>query len=123
MDVTAQWPNSRSGHSDGPWEPPMAGREELLRLTADIVSAHASNNSLPPDQLPGLVQQVFRTLVTVEQATTAPPQPEPAVPVRRPVLAGLIVCLDCGKRFSMLKRHLKTDHRLTPVQYRERWQL
>ena len=101
----------------------MAEREELLRLAADIVSAHASNNSLPTDQLPTLIGQVFETLATVGQATAAPLRPEPAVPVRQSVRSDHIVCLDCGRHFSMLKRHLMSDHNLTPEQYRERWQL
>ena len=57
----------------------MAEREELLRLAATIVSAHSSNNPLPADQLPVLIQQVFNTLATVEQKAVAPPRPEPAV--------------------------------------------
>jgi predicted transcriptional regulator len=101
----------------------MAEREELLRLAADIVSAHASNNSLPTDQLPTLIGQVFETLATVGQATAAPLRPEPAVPVRQSVRSDHIVCLDCGRHFSMLKRHLMTDHQLTPEQYRQRWEL
>jgi predicted transcriptional regulator len=101
----------------------MAEREELLQLAADIVSAHARNNSLPADQLPELIQQVFSTLATVQQKTAAPARPEPAVPVKASVRPDHLVCLDCGKRFSMLKRHLMTDHQLTPDQYRQRWQL
>jgi len=101
----------------------MAEREELLRLAADIVTAHVSNHALPADQLPGLVQQVFQSLATVAQATETPERPDPAVPVRRSVLSDHIVCLDCGKHLSMLKRHLMNDHKLTPEQYRQRWQL
>jgi predicted transcriptional regulator len=52
-----------------------------------------------------------------------PPKPESAVTIRQSVTAGHIVCLDCGKHFSMLKRHLMTDHKLTPEQYRQRWEL
>jgi predicted transcriptional regulator len=101
----------------------MAEREELLQLAADIVSAHARNNSLPADQLPGLIQQVFRTLASARRNAAVPPRPEPAVSVRASVRPDHLVCLDCGKHFSMLKRHLMTDHQLTPDQYRERWQL
>src|SRR6516225_1305441 len=101
----------------------MAEREELLQLAADIVSAHASNNPLSADQLPGLIQQVFSTLATVQQKAAAPTRPEPAVSVRASVHQDHLVCLDCGKHFSMLKRHLMTDHQLTPDQYRQRWQL
>jgi predicted transcriptional regulator len=101
----------------------VAEREELLQLAVDIVSAHVSNNSLPADQLPVLIRQVFRTLATAQQKATAPPRPEPAVSVRTSVRQDHLVCLDCGKHFSMLKRHLMVDHNLTPDQYRERWQL
>ena len=60
----------------------MAERPELLGLASDIVSAHIANNAVSTDQLPGLVQQVFNALATVEQATAAPPKAEPAVPVK-----------------------------------------
>jgi predicted transcriptional regulator len=101
----------------------MAEHSEVLGLAAQIVSAHVSHNAVPSDQLPGLIRQVFNSLATAEQATTVPPKPESAVTIRQSVTAGHIVCLDCGKHFSMLKRHLMTDHKLTPEQYRQRWEL
>jgi predicted transcriptional regulator len=101
----------------------MPERPELLGLATEIVSAHVRNNAIAADQLPGLIQQVFNALATVEQATAAPPKAQPAVEVRRSVLADHIVCLDCGKHFSMLRRHLMTDHKITPEQYRQRWEL
>src|ERR1700693_5348425 len=101
----------------------MAEHEEVLGLATEIVSAHVSNNAVAADQLPGLIQQVFNALATVEQVTAAPPKAEPAVPVKKSVLANHIVCLDCGKHFSMLRRHLMTDHKMTSQQYRQRWEL
>ena len=101
----------------------MAERPELLGLATEIVSAHVRNNAITAHQLPGLIQQVFNALATVEQATAAPPKAEPAVPVKKSVSANHIVCLDCGKHFSMLRRHLMTDHKMTPEQYRQRWDL
>jgi predicted transcriptional regulator len=101
----------------------MADHERLLELAAEIVSAYANNNAVPTDQLPALIQQVFNTLATVEQKTFEPPRPEPAVPVKQSVKPAHIVCLDCGKQFSMIKRHLLADHKLTPEQYRRRWGL
>jgi predicted transcriptional regulator len=101
----------------------MADRDQLLTLASEIVSAHASNNTVAPDQLPTLIQQVFNTLATVEQKTTAQPRPDPAVPIKQSVRPTHIVCLECGKQFSMIKRHLATDHELTPEQYRRRWNL
>ena len=80
----------------------MAERQELLGLMTEIVSAHTSNNTVAPDQLPTLIQQVFNTLATVEHATAAPAKPEPAVPVQKSVLKDHIICLDCGKHFSCL---------------------
>jgi predicted transcriptional regulator len=101
----------------------MAERQVLLGLATEIVSAHVRNNAVPTDQLPALIQQVFNALATVELASVAPPRPEPAVPIRQSVRADHLACLDCGKHFSMLKRHLMTDHKLTPEQYRQRWGL
>ena len=101
----------------------MAERPELLGLAAEIVSAHVSHNAVAADQLSRLIQQVFNALATAEQAAIAPPKAEPAVPVKRSVLADHVVCLDCGKHCSVLKRHLMTDHKLTPAQYRQKWGL
>jgi predicted transcriptional regulator len=101
----------------------MAERPELLALATNIVSAHVSHNAVGVDQLSGLIQQVFNALATAEQAASATPKAEPAVTVKRSVSADHIVCLDCGKHLSMLKRHLMTDHKLTPEQYRQRWEL
>ena len=101
----------------------MADREQLLMLATEIVSAHAKNNAVPTDQLPKLIQQVFSALATVEQKAITPPRPEPAVSIRQSMTADHLVCLDCGKQFSMLKRHLETDHQLTPEEYRKRWEL
>ena len=101
----------------------MAEREMVLGLAAEIISAHVRNNAMQTDQIPGLIQQVFNTLSTIEEKTVAPPRAEPAVPVRKSVHSDGIICLDCGKHFSMIKRHLMTDHQLTPEEYRRRWQL
>ena len=101
----------------------MADHQRLLTLATEIVSAHVSNNAIPPDQLASLIQQVFKTLATVEQKAATPPRPEPAVPIKQSVTPGHVVCLECGKQFSMIKRHLTTDHQLTPEQYRKRWEL
>jgi predicted transcriptional regulator len=101
----------------------MAVRQDLRALAADIVSAYVSNNTVAADQLPRLIQQVFNALGVAEQAAAAPPEVEPAVPVGRSVFPDHIVCLDCGKQFLMLRRHLRTRHNLTPQQYRQKWKL
>jgi predicted transcriptional regulator len=96
----------------------MAERQDLL--AANIVSAHVSKNAIAVDQLPGLIRHVLDALAIVGQATVAPLKPKPAVPVIRSVFPDHIVCLDCGKQFSMMRRHLMTIHKLTPDQYRQR---
>jgi predicted transcriptional regulator len=101
----------------------MAERHELLELAGQIVSAHVQNNTIPPNQLPRLIQDVYTALFTADQVAAQGPTPVPAVPVKDSIVAGHVVCLDCGKEFSMLKRHLMTDHKLTPEQYRQRWGL
>jgi predicted transcriptional regulator len=95
----------------------------VLGLTAQIVSAHVSNNSVAPDALPSLIQEVYKTLSGVGKEATPPERPQPVVPVKKSVFADHIVCLEDGKKLKMLKRHLKTSYNMTPEQYRERWGL
>jgi predicted transcriptional regulator len=101
----------------------MAELQELLGLMTEIVSAQVSNSAVAPDQLPTLIQHVFNTLASVEHTTTVPPKAEPAVPIKKSIFKDHVVCLDCGKHFSMIKRHLMTDHKLTVQQYRQKWGL
>ncbi|MGH7102771.1 MAG: MucR family transcriptional regulator [Acetobacteraceae bacterium] len=96
---------------------------DVLGLTAQIVSAHVSNNSVSPDALPALIQDVYRTLAGVGKASAPAEKPQPAVPVKRSVFPDYIVCLEDGKKLKMLKRHLKTAYNMSPEQYRERWGL
>jgi len=95
----------------------------LLGLTAQIVSAHVSNNPVPTDALPALIQQVYKSLSEVGSTPAEPERPQPAVPIKKSVFAEYIVCLEDGKKLKMLKRHLKTAYNMTPEQYRERWGL
>ncbi len=97
--------------------------EDLMALTADIVSSHVSNNTVDVINLPALIQSVFETLQTINSGTQEEERPEPAVPVRRSVQNDHIVCLEDGKKLKMLKRHLKTRYDMTPEEYRERWGL
>ncbi len=99
------------------------GNAEVLGLTAQIVSAHVSNNSVAPDALANLIQEVYRTLAGVGKEQVVPEKQLPAVPVRKSVFPDFIVCLEDGKKLKMLKRHLKTSYNMTPEQYREKWQL
>ncbi len=97
---------------------------ELLGLTAQIVSAHVSHNPVPASELPNLIQEVFRTLNGVGSAPPPEPErPQPAVPIKKSITPGYLICLEDGKKLKMLKRHLKTSYNLSPEQYRERWGL
>ena len=100
-----------------------ANSEDLLALTAKIVAAHVSNNSVALGDLAGLIQQVHQALRGIGSNSVMPARPQPAVPVKRSVLPDYIVCLEDGKKLKMLKRHLKTAYNLSPEQYRERWGL
>ena len=97
--------------------------DQVLGLTAQIVSAHVRHNAVPPDALPGLIQEVYKTLTNVGTQPAQAEKPTPAVPVKQSIRQDRIVCLEDGKSFSMLKRHLMTDHKLTPQQYRDKWGL
>ena len=96
---------------------------ELLELTTEIVSAHASNNAVAPADLPGLIQDVFKTLAEVGSAQDVPEKPRPAVSVKKSIFPDYIVCLEDGKKLKMLKRHLKTAYNFSPDDYRKRWGL
>jgi predicted transcriptional regulator len=95
----------------------------VLGLTAQIVSAHVSNNSVPPDALPSLIQEVYRTLWGINGRVAASEKPQPAVPIKKSISSDYLVCLEDGKKLKMLKRHLKTAYDMTPEQYREKWGL
>ncbi len=99
------------------------GHNELLELTTEIVSAHVSNNTLSVNELPQLIQDVYRTLSAVGGTVAPSEKPQPAVPVKKSVTPDYIICLEDGKKLKMLKRHLKTAYNLTPDDYRERWGL
>jgi predicted transcriptional regulator len=101
----------------------MTERQDVLSLAAQIVSAHVKKNAVAPDALPGLIREVFSTLTGLGKETIEPAKATPAVPIRQSIKPDRIICLEDGKSFSMLKRHLMTDHKLTPEQYRERWGL
>ena len=100
-----------------------AASVDVLGLTAQIVSAHVSNNSVSMDALPSLIQEVYKTLAGVGKETVLQERPQPAVPVKKSVFPDHIVCLEDGKKLKMLKRHLKTAYNMSPEQYRERWGL
>jgi predicted transcriptional regulator len=103
--------------------PEVMAIDDVLGLTAQIVSAHVSNNAVSPDALPSLIQQVYKTLAGASKEPAQPERPQPAVPIKKSVFHDHIVCLEDGKKLKMLKRHLKASYSLTPEQYRERWGL
>lgn len=98
--------------------------ETLLTLASDIVSAHVSNNNVGAEELPTLIRAVYDSL-----AGLGKPEPvveekrEPAVSIRSSIKPDSITCLECGVKLKMLKRHLGTDHNLSPAEYRTRWGL
>ncbi len=97
--------------------------ETVLRLTAQIVSAHVEHNSVQAEALPALIERVYQTLRGVGQAPVEADKPVPAVPIKQSVRPDFIVCLEDGKKLKMLKRHLMTSYKMTPAQYRTRWGL
>ncbi|WP_205478379.1 MucR family transcriptional regulator [Sphingomonas arenae] len=99
-------------------------QETLITLTADIVAAHVSNNSVAVNDLPQLIQNVHSALSGLGAQPAAPEaKPEPKVPIRSSVKPDYIVCLEDGKKLKMLKRHLMTHYNMTPDQYRQKWGL
>ena len=98
--------------------------DTLITLTADIVAAHVSNNSVAVNDLPQLIANVQGALAGLSGAAPAPEaKPEPRVSIRSSVKPDYIVCLEDGKKLKMLKRHLMTHYQMTPDQYRQKWGL
>jgi predicted transcriptional regulator len=97
----------------------------LIELTADVVAAYVSNNPVPVSELPTLIADVHSALGRVGAApdAAAAEKPKPAVNPKRSVHDDYIVCLEDGKKFKSLKRHLMTHYNMTPEQYREKWGL
>jgi predicted transcriptional regulator len=103
--------------------PDKANFTEMLELTTEIVAAHVANNPVPVADLPNLIQDVYKTLLSVGEPVAAVERPKPAVPIKKSVFPDYIVCLEDGKKLKMLKRHLKTAYNMSPEEYRERWSL
>ena len=96
-----------------------------IALTADIVSAYVSNNSVSASDIPGLISQVHSALMRVSggQSESQPEPLKPAISVKKSITPDYLVCLEDGKKFKSLKRHLRTQYNMTPEAYRERWNL
>jgi predicted transcriptional regulator len=98
----------------------------LIELATEIVSAYVSNNTVPAAELSGLIAEVYAALQRTSAGVAPEPAPEPlkpAVPVKKSVNPDFIVCLEDGKKFKSLKRHLRTQYNMTPEEYREKWGL
>ncbi len=100
-----------------------ATNETLITLTADIVAAHVSNNSVAVNDLPLLINNVHQALTGLGGRGVPESKPEPKVPIRSSVKPDYIVCLEDGKKLKTLKRHLMTSYDMTPEQYRDKWGL
>ncbi len=99
-------------------------QETFITLTADIVAAHVSNNSVAVNDLPVLIANVHAALSKLDTPTAAPEvKQEPAVSIRSSIKPDYVVCLEDGKKLKMLKRHLMTHYKMTPDQYRAKWNL
>jgi len=103
----------------------VAEKDELVELTAEIVSAYVSNNTVVATDLPALINNVFDALKKASSTGAQPAKEElrPAVPIKKSVTSEYIICLEDGKKFKSLKRHLRTHYDLSPEEYREKWSL
>ena len=103
----------------------MDEKSEVIEMTADIVSAYVGNNTVSAAELPSLIQSVHRALAGVStgaETVEAAPR-EPAVPIRRSITPDHLVCLEDGRKFKSLKRHLRTKYNMSPEEYRAKWGL
>jgi len=100
-------------------------RSDLIVLVSDIVSAYVAHNTVPVAELPRLIERVHATLAEIQGAPPSEPRPElkPAVPIKKSVTDDHIVCLEDGKKFKSLRRHLRTRYDMSPEEYREKWGL
>jgi predicted transcriptional regulator len=103
----------------------MEAKNDLVEMAAEIVSAYVSANQVPPQDLPGLIRTVYSALNEV--SGTAPVSQdltqEPAIAIKKSVTPDFIICLEDGKKFKSLKRHLRTRYSMTPDEYRAKWGL
>ena len=94
-----------------------------IELTVEIISSYVSHNSVPAGDLSGLIRAVHETLTTLAVEPAAPESVEPAVPIKKSVTDDHIICLEDGKKFKSLKRHLRSKYDMSPEEYREKWGL
>jgi predicted transcriptional regulator len=104
---------------------PKGVEDELLRMTADVVAAYVSNNTLATAQLADVIHAVYNSLRGLDgQVAEAPSEPlKPAVPIRKSITPDYLICLEDGKKLKMLKRHLRSTYSMTPDECRAKWGL
>lgn len=97
---------------------------EMVQATVDIVSAHVANNSMAVADIPGLIEEVYQTLMRLGDVVEPEEvRPDPVVPIKKSITPDYLICLEDGKKLKMLKRHLKTAYDMSPEEYRKRWGL
>ncbi|MDD9991691.1 MAG: MucR family transcriptional regulator [Rhodospirillales bacterium] len=99
--------------------------DDLLRMTADVVTAYVGNNTVAPSDLAEVIRTVHASLTEAQAGTAAAaaPPPKPAVPIKKSITPDYLICLEDGRELKMLKRHLRTTYNMTPDEYRAKWGL
>jgi len=101
-----------------------ASAEALIEIAASIVTAYVKNNAVPEKALPDLISSTFASLARLQTPVAEPVAPPvPAVPVKKSIFRTHLVCLDCGRQFASLARHLGSTHGMRPSEYRAKWDL
>ena len=103
----------------------MNDTSEIIEMTTDIVSAYVGNNTIAATELAGLIKTVHRSLSTVASGPeiVEPAPEEPAVSVKKSITPDFLICLEDGRKFKSLKRHLRTKYNMSPEEYRAKWGL
>jgi predicted transcriptional regulator len=103
----------------------MEEQAELVEMTAEIVAAYVSANTVAASELPTLIANVHGALMGVTGSAPAPAAPpqEPAVPVKKSITPDFLICLEDGRKFKSLKRHLRSKYNMSPEEYRAKWGL
>ena len=103
----------------------MDDKSAVIEMTADVVAAYVSANSVPAGEMPALIRSVHKALSAVRDGGSAVEEPpkEPAVPVKKSITAEFLICLEDGRKFKSLKRHLRSKYDLSPEDYRAKWGL
>lgn len=100
-----------------------AAPADIMECASDIVSAYVSNNPIQSAELPDLIREIHATLTTLGSSNGAAHTPEPAIPVKKSITDDFLICLEDGKKFKSLKRHLRSKYGMSPEEYREKWNL